>query len=643
MKLREIKKLDKQFREGIITRAKDTPDGTEPGRALYDIAISSEAEVERWWGIEILSHDKGAVDMTRLKRGAAVLIDHYGDQVGVVESARVDDDGVLRGQIRFSRSERGQMIEQDIIDGIRKNISVGYIVRKAQMVEQRDGGTEVWKVTRWQPAEVSIVSVPADVTVGVGRSDDRGTTPVEIEEEPVARTVEPSTREVPIMKKKKVRDERGGIIEVDETDPRPEVRDADIDYRAVEDKRAKDIADGCVANNCRHLAPDLIGSNLSTEQALLRIAAHVATRGDAVTAAAIVAQMPLQDRKTYSYARVILALGENRKVDGFEAEVNEEIMKKMPAGLPNRGGFFIPGDLGVAKRALDTKTTGKGAEVVFEQPGELIELLRNATAVVRLGARTLSGLSAPIAFPKQTGAMAATWVGENPSSDVGATDVTLALALLTHKTLQGSTSYSRQLLLESSIDVEAMVRDELATIHALAIDLAAIHGLGAAGEPTGIYKALNVSATAVGGAMNYAKIVAMEGQVATANALLGALGWLMNPTMSANLKQVVKFSSTASPIWEGPITEGNVDGYRSIATPQVSKIMTGSERTGGAEIGAVFGNWRDLIVATFGAFELIVDPYSLKKRGMIEVTSFQLADVLARHGESFSKATGATG
>lgn len=141
-------------------------------QALYEVAISSEYPVPRWFGIETLRHDRSAIDMSYLKRGAAVLVDHGGDQVGVVEAARLGDDKVLRGVVRFSRSARGQEIERDVVDGIRRFISVGYQWLEARIVGEDDKHGEQWEVTRWKPMEVSFVAVPADVTVGVGRAAD---------------------------------------------------------------------------------------------------------------------------------------------------------------------------------------------------------------------------------------------------------------------------------------------------------------------------------------------------------------------------------------------------------------------------------------------------------------------------------------
>ena len=82
--------------------------------------------------------------------------------------------------------------------------------------------------------------------------------------------------------------------------------------------------------------------------------------------------------------------------------------------------------------------------------------------------------------------------------------------------------------------------------------------------------------------------------------------------------------------------------YPAVATTQLSSLMSGSEETGGTSHGLIFGNWAEVLFGLFNTMELIVDPFALKKRGVIEVTSFQMADLILRHGQSFCKATGAT-
>lgn len=630
----------------------------------FEIAVSSEFVVERdFFGMrwrEVLEHSPEAIQLTRFQSGrAAVLLEHEPPQVGVVDRASLDSDRVLRSEIRLSRTQRGRDLEVDIEDRIATNTSVGYIPKRARLVEENADLGDLWRITSWEPVEVSIVSVPADPTVGFGRSVTAAEwPPVEIEGGPAV--------EEERNMKKKVRDERGAIVEVDESDPRAAVSESEATAgRAVapaappvalldeQRNQRQEIRDLCDANRAavtRELETQWISDGLSYREVAGKIVELRRTRGAAQPGAeSLEGIVPEKDLRNYRYARAIMGLvdmAEGRKFGGLEAEIHQELELKRPASIASRGGVLVPMSLGRRQqRNLAAGSATRGAEAVFEQAGDLIELLRNRTAVIQLGARTLTGLSAPIAFPKQSGAMTAYWVGENPSADVTSSDIALGLALLAPKTLQGNTAYSRQLLVQSSLDIENMVGEELATVHSIAIDRATPHGLGAAGEPTGIYKAAGVSATAVGGAMSYAKCLAMQGQVAGLNADLGALGWLMNPTTATNLRGILDFPSSAAgrPIWTGTYQDGQVAGYRAIATNQVSTTMTGSEATGGSEIGNIFGNWNDVIIGTFSALELIVDGLSLKKRGMIEVTSFQMVDILARHGESFSKSTGATG
>jgi HK97 family phage major capsid protein len=306
--------------------------------------------------------------------------------------------------------------------------------------------------------------------------------------------------------------------------------------------------------------------------------------------------------------------------------------------------------------SIDSVTTNAIKEVVFTvYGGELIPFLRNQARVVQMGATVLTGLSSPVAFPRQTSDVPASWTAENPGSDMSDGNLTTDLVTLTPKTLQAATAYSRQLLVQASLEVEAMVRASIAASHALAWDLAAIHGSGASNQPTGIYFQSGVgvedfsSTPTTNHQLQYPYLVDMENKVATANALAGTLGWLTNPGTAKSAKTKLEFPAVngSAKIWTGPILDGEMDGYPARATNQVSKTMTspGLAASGGTYYGLIFGNWADLLIGQFGgAMELIVDPYTLKKQGMIEVASFQMCDVEVRHGPSFcvSKALDST-
>ena len=139
-------------------------------KRTVELAFSSEFEGMRWFGVEILDHDPNSIRLDRLRDGGALLVDHdWSDQVGVVESVTIGADRRGRAVVRFGRSERANEIFQDVVDGIRRHVSVGYRVHDAKLVETRDG-VDVFRITDWEPLEISLVSVPFDHSVGIGRS-----------------------------------------------------------------------------------------------------------------------------------------------------------------------------------------------------------------------------------------------------------------------------------------------------------------------------------------------------------------------------------------------------------------------------------------------------------------------------------------
>lgn len=145
-------------------------------KRTIELSFSSEHPVERWFGVEILDHSPSSVDLSRLNAGAPLLVNHdTRAQCGVVERAEVRE-GKGYAKVRFSRSACGEEIFQDVKDGIRRLVSVGYRLMDNKLVEQSEvEGKETYRFKRWQPYEVSIVPVPADPTVGVGRGAEETT------------------------------------------------------------------------------------------------------------------------------------------------------------------------------------------------------------------------------------------------------------------------------------------------------------------------------------------------------------------------------------------------------------------------------------------------------------------------------------
>jgi len=157
-------KIKNQYRTLRI----DTGNINEDDRTV-ELSFSSELPVSRYFGQEILDHDPKSVDLSRLNNGAALLEDHKDGQIGVVLGAKIENGrGVAK--VKFSRSQRGEEIYQDVLDEIRQNVSFGYVIRSLELEKEEEGKEPVYRSKDWMPFEISIVGTPADPTIGIGRS-----------------------------------------------------------------------------------------------------------------------------------------------------------------------------------------------------------------------------------------------------------------------------------------------------------------------------------------------------------------------------------------------------------------------------------------------------------------------------------------
>ena len=254
--------------------------------------------------------------------------------------------------------------------------------------------------------------------------------------------------------------------------------------------------------------------------------------------------------------------------------------------------------------------------------GDFIDVLRNSSSVMQAGARMLGGLSGDVKIPKKTAAASAAWIASE-GGVASESEMTVGQVSMSPKTLGAFTDITRQLLIQSSLDVEALVRDDLAQSIALAIDLAGLEGSGASGQPTGILSTSGVNTVTAFAAANptFAEVVTLETAVAEDNALLGNLAYIMPAAMYGALKTTEKAASTAQFVVE---PGGTINGYRAIVSNQ------------GTAGNLYFGNFADLLVGMFGGLDIVVDPYTNSTSGTIRVVALQSIDVAVRHAVSFA-------
>jgi HK97 family phage major capsid protein/HK97 family phage prohead protease len=591
-----------------------------------ELSFSSELPYERMWGVEILDHSPKSIRLGRLTSGGPLLMDHdTKDQVGVIESVRIGEDRVGRAVVRFGRSARADEVFQDVKDEIRRNVSVGYVIHRAVLQETRDD-QEIYRVSDWEPFEVSLVSVPADASVGIGRSADT---------EDHIEIIEPDTpasthMEIPAMENQ------------EKSTPAIDIEAERNAARTGEQKRVADIM--TIGKQFAHygtedMVRDAVSSGATTDQFRQAILEKVGKNKP------VTADIGLTEKETrqFSFVRAINAMAATgadarraREAAAFEIECSQAVGEKL--GKEARG-IFVPSE--VQRRDLTVGTATAGGHTVATEllASSFIDLLRNRMSVMRAGARMLTGLVGNIAIPRQTGAAAAYWVAESGAPTEG--QQAFDQVTMSPKTVGAFTDISRKLLLQSSIDVEALVRTDLATVLGLEIDRAGLNGSAADNQPRGILQTAGIGSV-VGGtnglAPSWEHIVELWSDVAAANADFGTTGYLTNSKVVGKLMTTEKATGTAQFVCPGfPDASGvtSFGGARAVVSNQVPSNLDKGTSVGVCS-AIVFGNWADLIVGMWGGLDLTVDPYTHSTSGTVRVVALQDVDIAVRHAESFS-------
>lgn len=604
------------------------------------LAFASETPYERWWGVEVLDCTPASMRTGRLRSGANLLCDHdTRDVIGVVESVEIGTDKVVRAVVRFGKSVRAEEVWQDVRDGIRRNVSVGYMIHEAILESTKDG-VETYRVTDWEPYEISLVSVPADASVGVGRSavpEQRGakvTVEVEIEvgddnEDPKTDPEDQAATGTSLMPAADAeRTKTPTVITPSIKGPKmtAPVEVVERNHAAEITKIAATIPGGA------ELAMKSIQAGHTVEQFQAEALRSISTKP--VPTADI--GMSEKEVKQFSMLRAINALANPtdaaaQRAAAFERECSDAQAKVM--GKSARG-LFIPNEVQKRDLLVGTATAGGNTVATDLLSGSFIDILRNAMVINGLGARMMTGLVGQVAIPKQTGSATAYWVAENTAPTES--QQTFGQVTMTPKTVGGYTDISRRLLLQSSIAVESLVQTDLATVLGLAIQQAAINGSGASNQPSGLLTLLTTPAV-VGGtngaAPTWANIVALETAIASANADVGTMGYLTNAKVRGKLKSTEKFTtSNGQPIFENGTTPLN--GYSTAITNAVPSNLT--KGTGTNLSAILFGNWADLMIGMWGSLDLMVDPYTGSTAGTVRVVALQDVDVAVRNIESFA-------
>lgn len=612
----------KTVEAGVLYRAATLGTIDEEARTV-ELAFSSEIAVDRYFGAEILDHSNKSVVLDWLNTGRAPLLaDHDPSiQIGVIERAEISKDRVGRAVVRFGKGAQSDAYFQDVKDGIRANISVGYRIHQMILEEEGESGA-VYRVTKWEPLEISLVSIPADQSVGIGRS---------AEEKRAIEIIIPN--HTPTENKPMTTEPNAAIAAT------PAVNEAALRaaYQKENEVRTNELMALGKRHNMIEKAAEYIATGKSVDEFRGFVLDNIGTT-KAIDSARTDSTIGLTDKevKRYSMLRALNALANPtdlsaQQAAAFEREVSNAAAVKR--GKPAQG-FVVPID--VLKRDLLVGTATAGGHTVRTDlaSANFIDLLRAAMVLDKMGVTMLGDLIGNLAIPRQTSGSTGYWVAENGS--VTESQPAFDQVAMAPKTVGGLVEVSRKLLLQSSIDVENFVTKDLATTLGQMIQQAAIAGTGASNQPTGILNTAGIGSVAGGtngAVVTWANIVDLESAVANVNADIGKMQYLTNTKQRGVLKKTLKTSPSTEFMWRGGATPVNEYGC-AITNDVPSNLVKGA--SGAVCSGIIFGNFEDLIIGMWGGIDILVDPYTTSATGAVRFRALQDVDVAVRHPESFA-------
>jgi HK97 family phage major capsid protein len=514
---------------------------------------------------------------------------------------------------------------QDVLDGIRRNVSVGYQIHKAQLVEvegdpEKEGGQDTYRVTDWEPMEISLLSVPADASVGVGRS--AGESPV----------IEVQPAKPHFLKEFTVTTAAPEAAPV-AAPAAPALSSQDVRNQvALERKNMTEmLALGDVHERFggRKLAQEAIerGDSIDALRAHIMNAMTAAQKG---TTPPTNLDLSKKDTQRFSLFKAINALTQKSWAGAeFEKECHDTILQRTGLREAVHQGFYLPTDIQKRDLTVGTPTAGGNLVATDLQAQSFIDLLRARSRAAQLGMTMLSNLVGNVSIPKLTGAATAYWLA-NEATPITESQQTIGQLALAPKTLGAYTELSRLLMLQSTPAAEALVMNDLARVLALAIDLAVFEGSGSSGQPTGISLTAGIGSV-TGASLDLADCIEFQTDLAAGNALADGCAYITTPAVAGLLKGRVRVSSTDSVmLWSGSVLDGQIEGFPATTSTQLTAASM------------IFGDFSQVVLAEWGMLEIALNPYAAFATAITGIRAIQTVDVGIRQAAAFSRATSIT-
>ncbi len=328
---------------------------------------------------------------------------------------------------------------------------------------------------------------------------------------------------------------------------------------------------------------------------------------------------------SFSLSRAILAQATG---DWKDAGFEHEVIRSTSRHATRQGGFVLPKEM----MTRDILKSGTGSNLVGtdHMSGSFIEYLYKRSDILSR-VTSMTGMTQDIAIPRMTATASTAYYTEGATI----TESTPAFdqVTLSANTLAALVEFSRKMFVQGLPDVEQIVRNDLARVIGLKIDETILNGSGSGPEPTGILNTSGIGDVAMGtngGTPNYTHLIDLIKEVAI-DAADSNGAFIINPQTEAFLRKTPKVSSTDSVM----ILEGNELANRPVIVSQ--NLPSNLTKGTGTDLSAIlYGNLRDVLYASFGGLEIVVDPHTKLNQGIIRVGAFLENDLALRHPESFA-------
>lgn len=612
--------------------------GIDEDSRTVKVSVSSEDPVPRFGFVEILGHNASEVDLEFFGSGnAPLLFEHFRDeQLGVVESARIEKKR-LTATIRFSKSARAEEIWRDVMDGIRTNVSVGYKINGAKLVKE-DDDVDHYRITDWKPMEVSIVSIPADPSVGTNRKQTERdfNMPANIKENEAAavdggqQTSEAATRSDETKTSSNKEEERKQDVKVEVNHSRENERKAEAErvaeiYALANKFGFTDRADewakkGTNVNEVRGIILDKLDKETAK------------TRSNNVAV-----DLSSKERERFSLANAVRGAITGKR-EGYEFEVcraAEEFARKSNIERTNPTSFFIPTSALMGQRAHTVGATNVGEQLVgTDHRGDMfIDRLKNELVLAQAGATVMDGLVGNVSIPKLTSGTTPGFLGETAAtseSEAATTSVTMS-----PKRLGTHVDYSEQLLRQSDPSIDTILENDLMFAVQEIVDNTGLNGTGAGDVPTGVTNLAGLDSTSLAGQpVTYTQLVELKGKPRAANVRGGNRSFVTSEAQLTKWEGTQRFASSDGTTIYNPVT-GMTAGVPALGT----NLIADDDGSDSVSSTIIFGHWNHLMLGHWGVLEIIVDPYTQATLGQRRLVVVDFWDVAVRYVEAFAEFT----